>query len=249
MTHEFRDKIVVITGGSRGIGAALVRAYASKNAIVYFTYLNGKKVAEELICTISSKNVYGMRVDSKNKEAIYHFINDIGERHGCIDIIVNNAGVVTNPFLYEEKYDRWDETISINLTGVRHYCQATFKYLAKSFGGNIVNMSSMSAHTPMIGMAAYSASKAAVEELSKVLALEYAACNIRVNTVSPGLIDTRVASDLTDDVRNNIIKRTPLRRLGIVDDVVNAILFLSNNQLASFITGAQLYITGGKHLT
>jgi NAD(P)-dependent dehydrogenase (short-subunit alcohol dehydrogenase family) len=249
MSHYFSKKVVVVTGGSRGIGAALVRSYVAMGAIVYFTYLTSQQEADDLLLELASKSLHAKKIDSRRKNEIDDFIRDIGNQHGYIDILINNAGIVTNSLFYEEECDRWEETLEINLTAVKHYCQAALKYLAQSAGGNIVNISSMSARIATVGMAAYAASKAGVEILSEILTLEYAMYNIRVNTIAPGLINTRVADELNEEVRNKIMKTTPLRRLGEVADIANAVLFLTNNELASFITGSQLYITGGKHLT
>ena len=246
---SFDGKVTVITGGSRGIGKGLVKAYAKSGSIVYFTYLTNEDSALELqenLTTFGYK-VYAYKVDNTCTNSITNFISKIISEVGKIDILINNAGYIPRGLFNNTTGTTMNKAIDINFFGVNYFCSAVLKYMVKQKNGVILNISSLSAFRPVKGQAAYSASKAAIESLSKVLALEYGRYNIRVNTIAPGLIETDVVKSISDKLKDDILQKTPLRRFGSIEDVSNAALFLSSDQ-AKFITGTQLLITGGKHL-
>lgn len=248
MTEEFRDQVVVITGGSRGIGRALVQNFVSKGAKVYFTYLSNDAAAEDTVglCQGLHEPVAN-KVDIRESSLIHDFVRLVGTQQGKIDILINNAGVVPRSLLPQTTASMWNNALQTNLSSVHFFCLEAFPFLLRGDGKAIVNISSVAADRPSKGLGAYSATKGALEALTRVMALEYGSFNIRVNTVAPGLILTEVAKDILPEVRDKIISRTPLRRAGTVDDVCEAVSFLASHR-ASFITGTQLYVTGGKHL-
>lgn len=246
MNITFEDKIVIVTGGSRGIGRNIVKSFCEAGAKVHFTYLSNK---EDAVCLEKElgNTVKAHRVDGRQHSEVENFINDIGKKYGKIDILVNNAGIVPKTLLPNTSLDTWNNTISTNLTSIYSFCTTAFGYLYKSGAGVIINISSLASDRPSKGAGAYSATKGAIESLSRVLALEYAPFNIRINTVAPGLIETDVAKDVTEVFKKDLLSRTPLKRFGSTNDVSNAILFLASDK-ASFITGERLYVSGGRHI-
>lgn len=246
MNISFQNKVVIVTGGSRGIGKQLVKDFSSSGAKVFFTYLNSKNESEILSKEIGEQ-IEGHRVDGRIPNEVNNFIEKIGTKLGKIDVLINNAGVVPVALLQETSVDTWDNTLNSNLNSVFNFCKSSLKHLYKSGSGVIVNVSSLTADRPGKGAAAYSASKGAIESLSRALAIEYAPFKIRVNSVLPGLIETDVADEVTNEFKQELIKRTPLKRIGTTEDVSNAVLFLASEK-AQFITGTKLYITGGRHI-
>ena len=246
MNINFKDKVVIITGGSRGIGKELVKAFHREGARVYFTYVAKEKEAESLVDELKER-VYGYKADNRVFQEVENFIKHIGNKEKRIDILINNAGIVPRFLFSNTSMKTWNDVIAINLIGVRNFCLASLKYLIRSENASIINISSVAADRPSSGISAYCATKGAIESLTRVLALELSPFKIRVNTIAPGLIETDVAKDITENKREEILARTPLKRFGKVEDVCNSALFIASDK-ASFITGAQLYITGGKHL-
>lgn len=246
MSVEFKDKIVVVTGGSRGIGAEIVKAFASNGAIVHFTYQSNHDAAR-LVEESFPNQVKGHQVDGCHQEQVENFLKTVGKMHKKIDVLVNNAGLVIRSLLANLTLEDWDRSIQTNLRAPFLYCTKALRYLMKSDAPAIVNISSVTADRVSHGLGIYCASKAGLESISKVLALEYASYKIRVNTIAPGLIETDMSVMTPDEVKEKILKKTPLGRMGKTEEVTNAVLFLAS-QKASYITGSQVYVTGGRHL-
>lgn len=141
----------------------------------------------------------------------------------------------------------WKKAIDTNLGGVYNYCSAILKYMILQKQGNIINISTISALRPSPGQAAYSASKAAIESLTRTLAMEHGKYNVRVNSIAPGLIQTEIVKSITKDVKDAVLQKTPIGRLGTPEDIANATMFLASD-VSSYITGVQLLVTGGRHL-
>lgn len=250
MAFALEGKVVVITGGSKGIGCQLVDSFAREHGIVYFTYLNSKEAAmsiEEKLCAegLSVKACY---VDGSSSEQVQTFISEIIAKHGRVDILINNAGYIPQALFFNTNEKVWNRTFLYNTYGVYHYCSAVLKHMVLKREGVIINISSAAAYKPKLGQSAYSSSKAAIESLTKVLALEYGQYNIRINTIAPGYVQTETAKSIKDKTRNRIIENTPLRRFVETEDIANAALFLSS-ELAKNITGIQMLVTAGRHLT
>lgn len=242
---SFKDKVVLVTGGSRGIGREIVRQFCNEGAKVYFTYLSNVSQASQLVEELGG-SVKAFRVDGRKHEEVKNFVEIIGEEQGVIDVLVNNAAVVPKSLLPNTSLEIWNDTLHANLTSIFSYCTLAVKYLFRN-RGVIINISSLAADRPGKGAGAYSATKGAIESLSRTMALEYASFGIRVNTVAPGLIETDVAEEVTEKFKNDLLSRTPLKRFGLPEDVSNAVLFLASNK-ANYITGTQLYVTGGRHI-
>lgn len=250
MECDYTDKVVIVTGGSRGIGKELVRAFAEANAIVYFTYLSNEEKAIEVASEYSEKyqaRIKPMAVDGRSKNAVDQFIEAVLKENGKIDVLINSAGYISRGFFLNTTEDVWKSTMDTNINSVYNYCMNVIKPMILQKAGCIINISSVSAYYPAKGQAAYSTSKGAIESLTKALALEYGHFNIRVNTIAPGLIETEVVKTITNKVKQQILDRTPLGRFGRTEDVSNLALFLASEN-ASYITGSELLVTGGRHL-
>ncbi|EGD47357.1 short-chain dehydrogenase/reductase SDR [Ruminiclostridium papyrosolvens DSM 2782] len=250
MEISFSDKVVIITGGSRGIGKDLVRAFAQANAKVYFTYLTNGEKAQNVVDEFSRRyaaTIKANAVDGRSKEDVHNFIETVITENKKIDVLINSAGYIPRGLFLNTSEDVWKNAIESNVSSIYNYCTNVLKYMLLEKGGCIINISSVSAHFPAKGQAAYSASKGAIESLTKALALEYGKYNIRVNTIAPGLVETEVVKTISNQVKQEILKRTPLGRFGRAEDVSNTALFLASEN-ASYITGTQLLVTGGRHL-
>ncbi|MCM3135795.1 SDR family oxidoreductase [Paenibacillus polysaccharolyticus] len=249
MNLNLEDKVVVITGGSRGIGKGLVEAFARYRCKVYFTYLSSSKSAEDLARSLNEQGFFvrPFKVDGISLEEVKTFINDIISDEKRIDILINNAGYIPRGLFLGTAEETFKHTIDSNLLGVYNYCQSVLKNMILNKQGVILNITTVSSYQPSKGQAAYSASKAAIESLTKVLALEYGKYNIRVNSIAPGLIETEIVKSISDKVKSDILLKTPLDRFGSVEDVSDSALFLASEK-AAYITGVQLLVTGGKHL-
>lgn len=250
MKIDFSGKVVIITGGSRGIGRGLVTHFARANATVYFTYLSSEDQAAAVVQECREQygaDVTGLRVDGRSKPDVESFMDTVWKNHKRIDVVVNNAAWIPRGLFLQMSEQDWSEGISANLNSVIAFCSSAIKYMILNKSGSIINISSRSALQPGRGQAVYTATKGAVESLTKVLALEYGSYNIRVNTIAPGLIETDVVNTMQTGVKKKIMERTPLGRMGTADDVSHAALFLASDY-ASYITGTQLPVTGGRHL-
>lgn len=250
MEYNLDGKTVIITGGSRGIGREMVRAFAEAGANVYFTYLSNhikaQNVQEEFGKRYHSK-INSCSVDGRVGSEVKNFIEDIIKETGKIDILINCAGYISRGFFLNTTEDVWKNTLDSNVNSIFHYSKYVLKHMILQKSGCIINISSVSAHFPAKGQAAYSTSKGAIESLTKALALEYGKYNIRVNTIAPGLIETEVVKTISPKVKSEILTKTPLGRFGRADDISNLALFLSSER-ASYITGTQILVTGGRHL-
>lgn len=247
--NSLLDKVIIITGGSKGIGKSLVEFFCSEGCRVYFTYLNSAKNTHDLCAILKKKrkNVFSMQVDNREREQIEKFVSSVIEIEGQIDVLINNAGVIPRGLIFDTPMETWQKCIETNMYGVIHYSKAVLKSMVLKKRGVILNISSISAQRPVIGQAAYSASKAAIESLTKAFALEYGKFNIRINTIAPGLIETGNVKTITQAIKDSNLEKTPLKSLATVGDICSAAYFLASD-MAKSITGIQLVISGGRHL-
>lgn len=248
MGSFFKGKIIVITGGSGGIGKGLVKHFCELEALVIFTYLNNQRAATDLLNEYQGYHVAGYKIDGRDHEQVKEFIEIIGTQHGHIDLLVNNAAIIHKDLLALTTINAWQDTIATNLNSVFSYSSTALKYLRRSSNGSIVNISSVVSDRPVRGVGAYASSKGGLETLTKVLAIEYGSFNVRVNSVYPSLVEGEVAQRVSSKLREQIIEKTPLKRIGLPSDVCNAVEFLASDK-ASFITGARLAVTGGRHIS
>lgn len=243
---KFKNKIVLITGGSRGIGKSIAKKFVSEGAIVVITSkdkIKLKQTSEEL------GDLFLVSGDIRNDSDVQNVVKKTIERFGHIDILVNNAGILpTLKSLDKISENEWNETIDINLNGTFRFTKAVIPHMKKS-GGSIINISSDAGLKPFENFTAdaYTASKSAIILLTKSWALEFAKNNIRVNCVSAAVVDTDMTKKFwldTKEKREITAAEHPLGRIGTGDDVANAVLFFAQDD-SSWITGTILPVDGG----
>jgi 3-oxoacyl-[acyl-carrier protein] reductase len=241
----FSDKTVLVTGASRGIGAAIARAFAEKNAIVIGT-ATSQSGADKITTAIHNcgANGQGMVLDVASGESVKTCLKAITEEYGSPDILVNNAGITRDTLLMMMKDEQWDDIINTNLTSVFRMSKAVIRPMMKKRTGRIISISSVVGSTGNPGQTNYAAAKAGLSGFSKSLAREIGSRNITVNTVAPGFIDTDMTRELKEEQRQSLAGQIPLGRLGSVDEVASAVIFLASPD-ASYISGETIHVNGG----
>ena len=245
---DFTGKAVLVTGSSRGIGAEMVQAFGARGAHCVVNYISdetgqNKRDAEAVAGQL--KNPLVVDCDVTNPARAEAMMKQIQERHGGLDILVNNSGIIRDRTIKKMSLEEFEGIIRVNLTGTFNITQKAAAILRA--GGRIINMSSVSGEMGLFGQANYSSSKAAIIALTKVTARELARQNITVNAIAPGFIDVGMSKGMPDEVTENFKKQIPLGRLGNVREIVNAALFLAS-PMASYITGHVLNVNGGFYM-
>ncbi len=240
-------KVIVLTGGTKGLGHILSKGIAAAGAKVVVISRNEadcKRVASEINCL--GQEAYGIAADVSNSESITTAIQKILDIYGCIDVLINNAGVTNRKKFELLTEEDWDYVININLKGAFLTAQTVGKQMIKQKNGVILNMASVLGLVGQYFVAPYCASKGGIVQLTKALALEWAIHNIRVNAVAPSYIMTELTQDaLTEEkAYNYILSQTPMRRLGQPEEIVGTVLFLASDH-ASYITGQVICVDGG----
>lgn len=238
-THE---KVAVVTGGSRGIGRAIVLALAEAGYHVAFSYAANQSAAQEVEQEASNFGVKVLAVQSNASDPAQAqaFISQAQQAFGRIDALVNNAGVTADGLLMRMSDADWDRVIDTNLSGAFYTCRAVSRIMLKQRAGSIVNISSVVGVYGNAGQANYAASKAGLIGLSKSLAKEFGSRNVTVNVIAPGFIVT----DMTEDVaKDKLLEHIPLGRIGEPEDIAKTVLFLITS--GSYITGQVIHVDGG----
>jgi|SRR5215471_3582220 len=238
-----RPKVAVISGGSRGLGAQLVARFLDRKYSVATLSRSKSEFVNELLRR-EEANFYWASVDARAAESVQKFANDVAARFGGIDILINNAGIAVEGVLPTMRWERINEVVETNLTAVLVLTQACSRVMLRQGSGTIVNISSVNAIRGHSGVAAYSATKSALEGMTRSLARELGARNIRVNSVAPGYFESDMIASISDEQRQRIARRTPLGRLARIEEVANVVHFLASEE-ASFITGQTLAVDGG----
>ncbi len=243
---NFSDKTVVITGGSRGIGAAAATAFFDAGADVFvLSRTEGEQgTGFPDRATKSGGSYTWIQTDISDSPSLEKSLHQILEQKGKIDVLVNNAGITRDGLLMRMKKEDWDAVITTNLTAVYTACKKVVRPMLKARTGAIVNVSSVVGIMGNGGQTNYSASKAGLIGFTKSLARELASREVRVNAVAPGYIDTSMTAALNDEARASLTERIPFGRTGKSEEVARAILFLASDQ-ASYITGQVLVVDGG----
>ena len=243
---KLAGRTALVTGGSRGIGKAIVWALAREGAKVAFVYRSNREAADRLVSDLAldQHEAVPFQADVQRKEDADRVVQDVLKQWNKIDILVNNAGVIHDGLLATMKSEQWQQVLDINLTGVFNFCQAVTRTMMSARYGRIVNMSSVAADVANPGQANYAASKGGIEGFTRCIAAELARRGITVNAVAPGFIETDMTSSVRNVAGSQIQKKIPVRRLGQPEDVANAVLFLASDQ-ASYITGHVLRVDGG----
>jgi 3-oxoacyl-[acyl-carrier protein] reductase len=242
---DFTGKVVLVTGSSRGIGAEIINAFNQRGAQCVVNYVadpqnqnkaDAERVAKEL------KDPLVIECDVTQPAQVESMMKQIQERHGGLDILVNNSGIIRDRTIKKMSLDEFESVVRVNLIGTFNVTQKAGPILRS--GGRIVNLSSVSGQMGLFGQANYSSSKAAIIALTKVSAREFARQNITVNAIAPGFIDVGMSKGMPEEVTQSFIKQIPLGRLGNVNEIVDAALFLTS-PMASYITGHVLNVNGG----
>jgi 3-oxoacyl-[acyl-carrier protein] reductase len=244
--NDLLNRVAVVTGGSRGIGRAIVRILCENGADCAFTYSRDKVAAESLAEEVSrlGRKALPIQLDARDFEGAKRLVDEVKKEYGRLDILVNNAGITRDKSLMMMSKEDWSDVIDTNLTGVFNTTRACIITFLKQKNGNIVNISSVSGVHPLPGQVNYAAAKAGVIGFTKSLAKEVAPYNIRVNAVAPGFIETEMTSDLSEKARENFLKMIPLGRFGSADEVARAVLFLVVKE-SHYITGQTIQLDGG----
>lgn len=245
ITADLSGQVALVTGAARGIGRTIAHTLCAAGARVVCVDVNAQTLAEtvDALCA-GGAAAEAMTCDVTNSERVNQVVDDVVQKYGRLDIMVNNAGITRDGLLMRMKDDQWDAVIAINLKGTFLFTRAAIRPMVKARRGRIINVASVSGLMGNPGQANYSASKAAVIGLTRTAAREVASRNITVNAVAPGFIATDMAVALGSERLEQIKAQTPLGRLGEPQDVADAVLFLAS-EAASFITGHVLVIDGG----
>ena len=242
--NDIKNKKVIITGGSRGIGLSILKKFYENEAKILTigsNLENLKKIQNDY------PNIEIEQLNLKNLNEVKDCFSKLIDKLGGLDLLVNNAGITKDNLTLRMKEEEWTDVININLSSVFISCQQAIKFMIKNKSGNIINITSVVGHTGNPGQANYTASKAGVVAMTKSLAKEYAKKNIRVNCISPGFIETDMTSELKEEYKLELMKNIPINRLGKGDDIANAALFLGSDA-SSYITGETIHVNGGMYM-
>jgi 3-oxoacyl-[acyl-carrier protein] reductase len=236
-----KDKVVMVTGGARGIGQAICEAFAKEGAQVVSLDMSP--------LTYSHDNVVGYEGNVLDREFLKSFVEEIKEKYGKVDVLVNNAGITKDALIQKMTEDMWDAVIDINLKGVFNLTQLIGPMMMAQNSGSIINIASVVGEYGNVGQTNYAATKAGIIGMSKTWAKEFArkGAAVRVNSVAPGYVNTDMMKTVPDKVLDPIRQKTMLGRLGEPEEIAAAVLFLGSDE-ASFITGHNLSVNGGLRL-
>jgi len=245
---KLKDNVALVTGAAQGIGKTIALALASQGAHVVISDVSMEKAEETAKeCAELGVKAKALRFDVSNADEVASAVGEVISEFGQLDILVNNAGITRDGLLMRMKEDDWDAVIRINLKGTFLCTKEAVKVMAKKRYGRIVSIASIVGFTGNAGQANYAASKAGIVGLTKTVAKEYAARKITVNAVAPGFIQTAMTDVLPEKVKEELLRAIPLGRLGTVDDVTNAVLFLVSPD-AAYITGQTIHVNGGMYM-
>ena len=243
------DRIVVVTGGSRGIGRAICAALSAPGTTVYFNYNSNLEAAQ-----ITAKGIADgggkaccHQVDVASESAVSDYLGAILKEAGRIDVLVNNAGITRDGLLVRMKETDWDAVMDVNLKGTFNCMKVAAKAMMKQRYGRIINISSVVGVSGNPGQANYVASKAGIIGLTKGVAKELASRGITANVVAPGYVDTDMTTSLSDKAKEMMISQIPLGRDGTAKDIAAAVVFLASDQ-AAYITGQVIHVNGGMYM-
>ena len=241
-----KEKTVIITGASRGIGKGIAELFSLHGANIAFTYRSSKEEAKilEKKLTVNGVKVKSYQSDAADSEAAQQLVADVLEEFGSIDVLVNNAGITKDGLLMRMSDDDFNSVMKINMNSVFNMTKSVLRTMLKQKQGSIINMSSVVGVKGNAGQANYSASKAAINGFTKSIALELGSRNIRCNAIAPGFIETEMTESLGEEVVKEWRNQIPLKRGGSAEDVANTTLFLASD-MSSYVTGQVINVCGG----
>jgi 3-oxoacyl-[acyl-carrier protein] reductase len=243
-TNERR--VAIVTGGSRGIGKAIVQRLAHVGFDVHFTYVSSEQAARELVDELAAtdKRAFATRADGRDAASVRTMVEQTIEKHGRIDLLVNNAAITRDRLLARMSDDEWSSVVDTSLNGLYGATKPTAKQMMRQRSGRIVNITSVSGLVGIAGQTNYSAAKAAIIGFTRSLSKELAPSGVTVNAVAPGFVDTDMLSSFSTAQRTAAVASVPMRRFGTADEVANLVAYLGVDAPA-FMTGQTLVIDGG----
>ncbi|WP_026957469.1 3-oxoacyl-ACP reductase FabG [Aliagarivorans taiwanensis] len=238
------NKICIVTGGSRGIGEAIVTKFATQQAEAVFAVdmnIDGAKALEQRFT-----NVHPIQLNVTDAGAINDFIATVKQRYGRVDVLVNNAGITRDNLIQNMSEEEWDLVLDVNLKGVFFMTRAVAPLMMENDAGSIITIASIVGTDGNVGQSNYAATKGGVISMTKGWAKEFArkGAKVRANCVAPGFVETPMAKEVPEKILDAIVSKTPLKRLGQPEDIANGVAFLAGDE-SSFITGQTLKIDGG----
>jgi 3-oxoacyl-[acyl-carrier protein] reductase len=242
------NKIALVTGASRGIGAAIARTLGQQGAVVIGT-ATSPSGADKITAALKEAGAKGMGIalDVNDTEQISAVLKEITGQHGAVSILVNNAGITKDTLMMRMSDDDWDTVISTNLSSIYRMSKAVLRPMMKARTGRIISISSVVGHMGNAGQANYAAAKAGMTGFSKSLASEVGSRGITVNCVAPGFIETDMTAELPEDIKTQMLSRVPLGRLGNVNEIAATVAFLASPN-AAYISGETIHVNGGMYM-
>ena len=241
---NLKNKKVLITGATGGIGNCIVKKFDELGAKIVASGTNEDKLKD---LEDKFSNIYSEKFKLDDHDKIENFINLVDQKLGGLDILVNNAGITLDNLSIRLSEENWKKVLDINLTSTFLMCKSAVKKMLKQKNGKIVNITSIVGHTGNLGQANYAASKAGIIAFSKSLAIEYAKKNININCVSPGFIKTEMTDKINDDFKKILVSKIPSGTLGTGEDVSNCVAFLASD-MANYINGETIHVNGGMYM-
>ena len=241
---NFKNKKILITGATGGIGSCLVKKFYEYGAEIVASGTREEKLSE---LKKNYPNIIILKFKLDEHSSIENFINKVDEDLGGLNILINNAGITLDNLSIRLTEENWKKVIDINLTSTFLMCKFAIKKMLKKKYGKIINITSIVGHTGNLGQANYAASKAGIIAFSKSLSIEYAKKNININCVSPGFIKTEMTDKINEEFKKNLISKIPSGTLGSGEDVSNCVAFLASD-MASYIQGETIHVNGGMYM-
>jgi len=246
---RFKNRVVIITGSSRGIGKSLALAFGKEGAKVVVNYVKSKELADEVVKSIKDmgSESFSIKADVRKSDEVKKMVDETIEKFGKIDVLINNAGFYRDSTVWKMSEEIWDEVIDINLKGTFNCTNAVINHMRKQEFGRIISISSVVGQIGVFGTSNYSAAKAGLFGFSKAVAKEVANKNITVNVLTLGYFDVGMLRRLSEATQETILKQIPMGRFGKLEEVNEFALFVASEE-ASYLTGQVIHLNGGYYM-